>query len=173
MNPYSSMHRLNFSNNFGIDDSKDKFCSEQKYQLNTRTPLQIRFNDNNNNYNIDDNISKKFLKLTTNRKIQFNNDNTQMKPIIENKYESSDEKNNVEGNNSHDNCYFMYTPLKILELSNKKFVNDDFNNGINIETPKINYEEYSQTKYNYVVSSDKNQLENYIKTPLKPDLYYN
>ena len=173
MNPYSSMHRLKFSNNFGIDDSKHKFCSEQKCQLNTRTPLQLRLNNNNNNYNNDDNISKKFIKFTTNRKIQFNNDNTQMKPIIENKYESSDEKNNVEGNNIHDNCYCMYTPLKILELSNKKFVNDDFNNGINIETPKINYEEYSQTKYNYVVSSDKNQLENYIKTPLKPDLYYN
>ena len=171
MNPYSSMHRLNFSNNFGIADSKNKFCTEQKYQLNTRTPLQIRYNNSNGNYKSDDNISEKFIKFKTSRKIKLNNDNNQMKPIMENKYESSDEKNNVEGNNDHVNCYCMYTPLKMLELSNKKFSNEDLNNGINIQTPKLNYEEYTQTKFNYVASNDVNQIENYIKTPSKPDLF--
>ena len=171
MNPYSSMHRLNFSNNFGIADSKNKFCTEQKYQLNTRTPLQIRYNNSNGNYKSDDNISEKFIKFKTSRKIKLNNDNNQMNPIMENKYESSDEKNNVEGNNDHVNCYCMYTPLKILELSNKKFSNEEFNNGINIQTPKLNYEEYTQTKFNYVSSNDVNQIENYLKTPSKPDLF--
>lgn len=171
MNPYSSMHRLNFSNNFGIADSKNKFCTEQKYQLNTRTPLQIRYNNNNGNYKSDDNISEKFIKFKTSRKIKLNNDNNQMKPIMENKYESSDEKNNVEGNNDHVNCYCMYTPLKMLELSDKKFSNEELNNGINIQTPKLNYEEYTQTKFNYVSSNDINQIENYLKTPSKPDLF--
>ncbi len=171
MNPYSSMHRLNFSNNFGIADSKNKFCTEQKYQLNTRTPLQIRYNNSNGNYKSDDNISEKFIKFKTSRKIKLNNDNNQMKPIMENKYESSDEKNNVEGNNDHVNCYCMYTPLKMLELSDKKFSNEELNNGINIQTPKLNYEEYTQTKFNYVSSNDLNQIENYIKTPSKPDLF--
>ena len=171
MNPYSSMHRLNFSNNFGIADSKNKFCTEQKYQLNTRTPLQIRYNNSNGNYKSDDNISEKFIKFKTSRKIKLNNDNNQMKPIMENKYESSDEKNNVEGNNDHVNCYCMYTPLKMLELSDKKFSNEELNNGINIQTPKLNYEEYTQTKFNYVSSNDINQIENYLKTPSKPDLF--
>jgi hypothetical protein len=171
MNPYSSMHRLNFSNNFGIADSKNKFCTEQKYQLNTRTPLQIRYNNSNGNYKSDDNISEKFIKFKTSRKIKLNNDNNQMKPIMENKYESSDEKNNVEGNNDHVNCYCMYTPLKMLELSDKKFSNEELNNGINIQTPKLNYEEYTQTKFNYVSSNDVNQIENYLKTPSKPDLF--
>jgi hypothetical protein len=171
MNPYSSMHRLNFSNNFGIADSKNKFCTEQKYQLNTRTPLQIRYNNSNGNYKSDDNISEKFIKFKTSRKIKLNNDNNQMKPIMENKYESSDEKNNVEGNNDHVNCYCMYTPLKMLALSDKKFSNEELNNGINIQTPKLNYEEYTQTKFNYVSSNDLNQIENYIKTPSKPDLF--
>ena len=40
----------------------------------------------------------------------------------------------------------------MLELSNKKFSYEELNNGINIQTPKLNYEEYTQTKFNYVSS---------------------
>ena len=66
----NSTHRLNFSNNFGIINSKNTFSSEQKYQINniSRTPFQIRLNDINVKNLNQENLSKKFLKFDTIKK---------------------------------------------------------------------------------------------------------
>ena len=70
----NSTHRLNFSNNFGIINSKNTFSSEQKYQINniSRTPFQIRLNDINVKNLNQENLSKKFLKFDTIKKKNLN-----------------------------------------------------------------------------------------------------
>lgn len=161
----NSTHRLNFSNNFGIINSKNTFSSEQKYQINniSRTPFQIRLNDINVKNLNQENLSKKFLKFDTIKKNNLNRKN--MKTI--NECDNIIENNEDEIN--HDNCYCMFTPSKQFEFSNQKFKFDNFNSNFHIQTPVINYEEYSQRKFNLVNQNDLNDINNYIKTPSKFD----